>query len=523
MVVVALLLGRGGSTGFPGKNLYPVLGRPLIAYPIIGARDSKYVDRIYVSTDSNEIMEVARRYGAEIIVRPPELCTPEALGEDAFAHGYRVIRDHITAEGKIVELVVLLFANAATVTGELIDGGIEMLRADPTLDSAVTVSRYNMWGPPRARKQGADGCLHPFVPFEVFGDAATITCDRDSQGDVYFADMGVSVVRPYCLEKVEEGLSPQKWMGQRIAPIHSWGGCDVDYEWQIPGVEYWLIQHGYTPAKSAKEDVESRYRKKKESATERRYLGDLFICSDASDLSRRAARRFVDIARETVAKQGKFTVCLSGGNTPRETYSLLACEPLRNEVPWPHVYIFWGDERCIPSDHLDNHNRMASDVLLSKVPIPTENVYRIRGEVTDPVAAANEYDALLRSFFGLATGDFPRFDLILLGMGADGHMASLFPGTEALRETQRLVIPNYVPKLDATRMTLTLPVLNHAHYIMFLVAGESKADAVRAVFEASDDQPKLPAEYVRPEKGTVAWLVDEAAAKRLRFKGKYSG
>jgi len=133
---------------------------------------------------------------------------------------------------------------------------------------------------------------------------------------------------------------------------------------------------------------------------------------------------------------------------------------------------------------------MASDVLLSKVPIPTENVYRIRGEVTDPVEAGNDYDALLRSFFGLATGDFPRFDLILLGMGADGHMASLFPGTEALGETQRLVIPNYVPKLDATRMTLTLPVLNHAHCIMFLVAGESKADAVRAVFEASDDQPK---------------------------------
>ncbi len=376
MAVAALLLGRGGSTGFPGKNLYPVLGRPLMAYPIIAARDSKYVDRIYVSTDSNEIMEVARRYGAEIIVRPPELCTPEALGEDAFAHGYRVIRDHITAEGKIVELVVLLFANAATITGELIDRGIETLRTDPTLDSAVTVSRYNMWSPPRARRQGTDACLHPFVPFEVFGDAATITCDRDSQGDVYFADMGVSVVRPHCLEKVEEGLLPQKWMGRRIAPIHSWGGCDVDYEWQIPGVEYWLIQHGYTPAESATGGGKWRPHKglRKESATIREDVDSLIVCSNSTDLSRQAAARFVDIAQQTVAKQGKFTVCLSGGITPRETYELLGCEPFRDEMPWLHVYIFWGDERCIPLDHPDNHYRMTSDILLSKVPVSTENV-----------------------------------------------------------------------------------------------------------------------------------------------------
>jgi hypothetical protein len=261
VAVTALLLGRGGSTGFPGKNLYPVLGRPLMAYPIMAARESRYVDRIFVSTDSEEIMAVARRYGAEIIVRPPELCTPEALGEDAFAHGQRVIQDRLAGEGETVELMVLLFANAATVTGELIDRGIEMLRADPTLDSAVTVSRYNMWSPPRARKLDVDGCLRPFVPVESFGDPAALTCDRDSQGDVYFADMGVSVVRPRCLENVEEGLLPQRWMGHRIAPIHSWGGCDVDYEWQIPGVEYWLIQHGYTSAENPVDAGHSRHHK----------------------------------------------------------------------------------------------------------------------------------------------------------------------------------------------------------------------------------------------------------------------
>jgi hypothetical protein len=255
MTVAALMLGRGGSTGFPGKNLHPVLGLPLMAYPLLAARKSRYVSRIFVSTDAEDIMEVGRNYGAEIIVRPPELCTPTALGEDAFAHGYRVIRDQLAAENEQVELMVLLFANAVTITGELIDQGIETLRTDPTFDSAVTVSRYNMWSPLRARKLGPDGCLHPFVPFETFGDPKTLNCDRDSQGDVFFADMGVSVVRPQCLEHLETGLLPQKWMGQRIAPILSWGGCDVDYEWQVPAVEYWLRQHGYAEEENTAREI----------------------------------------------------------------------------------------------------------------------------------------------------------------------------------------------------------------------------------------------------------------------------
>ncbi len=248
MTVTALVLGRGGSTGFPGKNLCLVLGRPLVAYPLLASSESKYVDRLYVSTDSEEIMAVGCQHEAEIIVRPPELCTPTALGEDAFAHGYRVIRERLAEDGDTIELMVLLFANAATITAELIDQGIEMLRADRTLDSAVTVSRYNMWSPLRARRLGDDGCLHPFVPFEVFGNLDSLDCDRDSQGDVYFADMGASVVRPRCLEHLEEGLLPQKWMGKRIAPIFSWGGCDVDYEWQIPLVEHWLWANGVSPA-----------------------------------------------------------------------------------------------------------------------------------------------------------------------------------------------------------------------------------------------------------------------------------
>jgi CMP-N-acetylneuraminic acid synthetase len=247
MAVTALLLGRKGSTGFPGKNLYPVLGRPMVAYPLMAANASKLVDRVFVSTDSEEIMEIGRQHGVEIIVRPPELCTPQALGEDAFAHGYTMIRDRLQERGESVELVVLLFANAPTVSGDLIDEGITTLRNNPQFDSAVTVSRYNMWSPLRARRLTKDGTLQPFVPFDAFGDPSKMNCDRDSQGDVLFADMGVSIVRPHCLEHLEEGLLPQKWMGQKIAPIPSWGGCDVDYEWQIPGVEYWLKAHGIHP------------------------------------------------------------------------------------------------------------------------------------------------------------------------------------------------------------------------------------------------------------------------------------
>lgn len=247
-MIGALMIGRVGSTGFPGKNIYPILGRPLAAYPLMAARASRYVDRIYVSTDSPEIMEIGRQFGAELIDRPPELATKQALGEDVFVHGYREIAKRVAKDGERIELMVLLFANAATLTADMIDQGIEALRADESLDSAATVSAYNMWSPLRARKISTDGCLHPFVPFETFGNPKTLNCDRDSQGDVFFADMGVSVVRPRCLERLEEGLLPQKWMGQRIHPIKSWGGCDIDYEWQVPMVEFWLRKHGITEA-----------------------------------------------------------------------------------------------------------------------------------------------------------------------------------------------------------------------------------------------------------------------------------
>lgn len=255
-MIVALLLGRKGSSGFPGKNLYPVMGKSLAYYPMMAALNSEFVDEVFISTDDEILMELAEENGVDVIIRPPELCTNEALGEDAYVHGYFEIKNR--NKEKNVELMVLLFCNAPTVSSELIDEGIKVLREHPEYDSAVSVSCYNMWSPLRARKIAEDGLLHPFVPFETFGDPKTLNCDRDSQGDTWFADVGVSIVRPRCLENIEDGLLPQKWMGQKIYPLKQWGGCDVDYEWQIPQVEYWLRKHGFTETKTTEytEDTE---------------------------------------------------------------------------------------------------------------------------------------------------------------------------------------------------------------------------------------------------------------------------
>jgi len=239
------------------------------------------------------------------------------------------------------------------------------------------------------------------------------------------------------------------------------------------------------------------------------------VCSNLSDLSRKAAALFVRLANEAVEQRGRFTVCLSGGSTPRTTYGLLAEEPFRDQVPWSQVHIFWGDERVIPSDHPDNHHQMASDILLSKVPIPAENIHRMPVENGDSQNAAREYETLLRTFFDLAEGQLPRFDLVLLGMGADAHMASLFPGTSGLKEMQSLVAAHYVPKLAADRLTLTLPVLSNARHVTFLVSGVNKAEALQLVLQGGQAEIDLPASLLRPADGEVIWMVDKDAASKL--------
>jgi hypothetical protein len=244
-MIVAILIGREGSSGFPGKNIMTVFGKPLMAWPLEAARAVREIDRTYVSTDSPRIKEIARSCGAGIIDRPAHLCTKEALGEHAYQHAHTVISAELAKDGHEPELYVLLMANAPTVSPAQLREGISVLRQRPDYDSAVTVSCYNMWSPLRARKIGADGLLHPFVPFETFGDPKTLNCDRDSQGDAWFADMGVSIVRPRNLDRLEDGLLPQKWMGQKIYPIKNEGGLDVDYAYQMPQAEFWLKAHGF--------------------------------------------------------------------------------------------------------------------------------------------------------------------------------------------------------------------------------------------------------------------------------------
>jgi CMP-N-acetylneuraminic acid synthetase len=244
-MIIALMIGRAGSRGLPGKNTKKILGKSLCEFPLIACKKSKLVNKIFVSTDCPIIKKVSKKYDVEFIQRPKKLANSKALGDHVFEHGYFEIKKKLDLKEKDIECVVLLFANAATITASIIDKGIKILRNNKKFDSAVSTSVYNMWSPLRARKLQKDGTLKPFVPFEYFGNPKTLNCDRDSQGDVHFADMSVSVVRPSCLENLKEGLLPQKWMGKKIAPIPSKGGCDVDYDWQIPMVEFWLKKNGF--------------------------------------------------------------------------------------------------------------------------------------------------------------------------------------------------------------------------------------------------------------------------------------
>ena len=239
-MIPALILGRGGSTGLPGKNVMPILGRPLMSYPLMAAAQSQYVTGTFLSTDDDAIAEIGTSMGTTNIKRPDFLATKEALAEDAYIHGYEEIKK-ITGEEP--ELLVLLFCNGATVLPRYIDEGVEILRKDPELDSVATASCYNMWSPLRARKIDDDGRLVPFIDPEYFGD--DITCDRGSQGDCWYADCSVFIVRPSCMDK-KNGAPPFHWLGKNVHPIKQWGGLDIDHHWQVPIVEHWLMEHGFS-------------------------------------------------------------------------------------------------------------------------------------------------------------------------------------------------------------------------------------------------------------------------------------
>jgi 6-phosphogluconolactonase len=248
------------------------------------------------------------------------------------------------------------------------------------------------------------------------------------------------------------------------------------------------------------------------------------VYRDSDEVALKAARRFARLADQYVVGCGRFAVALSGGSTPRAMNSLLAAPPFLETVPWPSIFFFWGDERCVSPDHEDSNYRMAQESLLSKVPVPEGNIFRTPAENPDPERAAEEYEATLRDFFlrvaprtsTAPLPNVPRFDLVLLGMGPDGHTASLFPNTTALHADDRIVVANYVDKLKAHRITLTPRTINNARNVTFMATGEDKAEPLKQVLEGSYQPDTYPSQLIHPQNGSLLWMVDEAAASLLR-------
>jgi 6-phosphogluconolactonase len=238
------------------------------------------------------------------------------------------------------------------------------------------------------------------------------------------------------------------------------------------------------------------------------------ICRNAEQLYRTAAAQFISLAKTAAAAAGRFAVALSGGSTPKGLYTLLATAAYREQIPWSQVHLFWGDERCVPPDHPESNYRMVRESLLSEIDIPQENIHRMAGE-KDPGIAAAEYELELSNFFQLSEGGLPRFDLVLLGLGEDGHTASLFPGSKSLERMKRLVAAVDVETLGRRRLTLTLPVLNNGAQIFFLVSGRSKAAILGEILGTKSRSSILPAAKVQPVDGQLAWLITEDAAAGL--------
>lgn len=227
-----------------------------------------------------------------------------------------------------------------------------------------------------------------------------------------------------------------------------------------------------------------------------------------SQLQQYAAGVIARLLNEGIGERGNASIALSGGSTPKGVYQRLGSEPFRSQVDWLRVHLFWGDERCVPPDHTESNFRMADETLLRKIPVPAANIHRIRGELP-PAEAATLYEEDVRSFFG---GARPVFDVILLGVGEDGHTASLFPDTPIVEETMRLVSRVFVPNVNAQRISITLPLINAARMIIFIATGSQKAEIVKAVIGGNS---RYPASRVKPATGTLFWLLDDAAAAFL--------
>jgi 6-phosphogluconolactonase len=242
----------------------------------------------------------------------------------------------------------------------------------------------------------------------------------------------------------------------------------------------------------------------------------VIVVPDPAALAAKAAERFAAAAQEAATSRGRFGVALSGGSTPKALFRLLASEPYQGRIPWSQTHIFWGDERGVPPDDPGSNYHLAHETLLAHIPIPPENIHRIRGEL-EPEAAARAYDRELQDVY---CGPRPRFDLVLLGLGHDGHTAALFPGSPALHETAQLAVAvqaEYEGR-PAQRVTLTLPAIRTARQVLFLVAGADKSEIARAVLEGSGRQ--FPAQMVSPTAGRLVWLLDAAAASQLASRAQ---
>ena len=241
-----------------------------------------------------------------------------------------------------------------------------------------------------------------------------------------------------------------------------------------------------------------------------------YVEPDSAATARRAAQYFVEMAGEAVAAHGRARIAISGGSTPKAAFQLLADpnQPWRNRMPWDKLDLFWVDERTVPPDQADSNFRMTREALLDHVPLKPEQIHRMQGELP-PEDAANQYESELRSSFHLDGSDLPRFDLIALGMGDDGHTASLFPHTAALHERNRLVVANQVPQKDTWRITLTWPVINHASSVFFLIAGADKAAPLHQVLTGPRDPEMLPSQLIWPCSGILTMILDKAAAALL--------
>ena len=247
---------------------------------------------------------------------------------------------------------------------------------------------------------------------------------------------------------------------------------------------------------------------------------ELVVCEDLEELGQRAADLFVDLAAEAVRSQGRFSVALSGGETPKALHSRLGSPSYVRRVPWSQVYVFWGDERYVPQDHPDSNCRMARATLLDQVPIPGENIFPVPTEEKDAESAAGRYQETVRTFFELDEGEQPRLDLMVMGMGEDGHTASLFPDTPALEDSSGVVVANPVRKLDSDRVTFTVSAINQAAFVVFLISGASKAPVLQEVLEGPYQPDRLPSQFVQPVSGKLLFLVDREAAARLRAGGE---